>query len=132
MESVARFSAWVILAGVVCFAPCAVGQGSARNSLARSASGILGRAPATFLTLAFSPSSDHGGGDRGGSGGGGCSNQNAGQNAGRDNGARGGGDGCTAVPEGGPAVTYLLLSGVFCLGAMLWRFRRQAGVHEAK
>jgi hypothetical protein len=127
MKSVARFSAWVILAGVLCFVPCAVGQGSASNRSAGSGDRVLNYVPASLLAFVSAPSSDRSGHhDRGGNGG--CDSQSAG----RDKGSWGGGDGCTAVPEGGTAVTYLLLAGVFCLGAMLWRSRRQAAVRETK
>ncbi len=36
----------------------------------------------------------------------------------------------TSVPEGGAAVTYLLLAGASCFGAMFYRSRNQFGKHE--
>lgn len=35
-----------------------------------------------------------------------------------------------AVPEGGTSLMYLLLAGLSCVGAMVLRYRRQAGVRE--
>jgi hypothetical protein len=103
----ARFSAWVVLAGLLCFAPCALGQGSVSAHFATGGSVVLNYAAPSFLIFGppaapFEPYNKYGSG---------CSNQ------GRD--ARGWGSGaCKSVPEGGTTFMYLLLAGVFCLGAM--------------
>jgi hypothetical protein len=116
MKSVARFSVLGAFAALMCLAPCAFAQGLARGT----ATGVvLNGAPSTFLIF---------GGQRGnqqgqnfdGNGNGSCGNQ------GRD-----GKSGCgasTAVPEGGTSLMYLALSGLFCVGAVAYRSRRQASV----
>jgi hypothetical protein len=116
MRSVWRFSALVFFAALLCFLPCAFGQGTANIQSTGPGNRVLNYVPSSFL--AFAP----------GSGGLGdwhrrdpppppppiCKSDK----------------GCAAVPEGGTAVMYLLLAGLSCLGAMALRSRRQACVRE--
>jgi hypothetical protein len=128
MKSIARFLAWAVFSGILCFAPYVLGQSSVRNHAASTANSRLSYAPASFLTLMVGPGSDHRVADRNGNSG--CSNQGVRDRAGRGDGSWGGGGGCTSVPEGGTAAIYLALAGLCCFGAMVWRSRRQTGARE--
>jgi hypothetical protein len=131
-KSAARFSAWAVFGALLCFAPCALGQGVVNKAATGAGSNIFQNMPtASFLTFMIAPVADHKGSDWGGGGSNGCSNQGGGQNNnfGRDNGGWGGGGsngggGCTAVPEGGTPLMYLSIAGLCCLGAMALRSRR--------
>jgi len=111
VKSVAKCSAWVVFAALLCFAPCAFGQGTVHNRVTGAGSNVLRDAPSSFLAFAVGPSNDFWG--EGGNKGCGDRRED------RD---------CKAVPEGGTTLTYVLLAGLSCLGAMVLRFRRQAGV----
>jgi hypothetical protein len=129
MKSVARFSACVVFAGLLCFAPYALGQGSVSNNAAGAGNSVLNYAPASFLTFVLGPGGDHR--VRGRNDNSGCSNQGAGRGSlALGNGAWDGSGGCTSVPEGGTAAIYLSLAGLCCLAAILWRSRRQTGVRQ--
>jgi hypothetical protein len=106
---VARFSAWVVLAGLLCFAPSAFGQGSVSTAKVAGNS-VLNYAVPGFLT--FSPVGRVDPGHRDGIG---CSNQDEG----RDSRGWGESSACKSVPEGGTTFMYLSLAGLFCLGAMV-------------
>jgi hypothetical protein len=137
MKSVARVSAWMAFAALLCCAPCALGQGTVGKSVPNAGFSLLNQAPASFLVLAIVPPyiDGHGsnyGGNNGG-GGGSCGNpgggptgwQNGGWN-GWGNGGNGGGGGCsTSVPEGGSTWMYLLMAGFCCAGALLFGSKRQ-------
>jgi hypothetical protein len=132
MKPVARFSVWVLFAGILCFAPSAFSQGPDRHA-AVAGNGVLNLAPSSFLAFTLGPggrSDDHDGGN-------GCGNQGGGgwgggwDGDGWGGGGNGGG-GCSSVPEGGTALMYLSVAGLCCLGALALRSRKQAGVSEAK
>jgi hypothetical protein len=133
MKSVARFSVLGAFAALMCFAPCAFAQGLARGT---AAGVVLKSAPSTFLIFGGQGSNQQGqnfgrNGNGGGSGGnGGCGSQGRGDNGWGDNGGCGGKGpgGSTSVPEGGTSLTYLALSGLFCVGAAACRSRQQASV----
>jgi hypothetical protein len=133
MKSVARFSAWVAFAALLCFASSAFGQGTA-NLKINAGNRVLTYAPPSFLTFTFGPGGDHRSGDPayGGnnSGNNGCGNQGGGWGGGGWNdqgwGGGNGGGGCTPVPEGGTSLMYIFLAGSSCFGAMLLRSRRQS------
>jgi hypothetical protein len=140
MKSAARFSSWIALIALLCFASCAFGQGRVSDTVTNAGNHAL-NAPASFLT--FTP--DRGGRDGDHWGGGkGCGNQGGGGGEWgggswdaeeRDDGGWGGGGGnrgggCTSVPEGGTALMYLSLAGLSCMGAMALRSRRRASVGE--
>jgi hypothetical protein len=138
MKSVARVSAWMAFAALLCCAPCALGQGTVGKSVPNAGFSLLNHAPASFLVLAIVPPyiDGHGsnyGGNNGG-GGGSCGNpgggptgwQNGGWNGWGNGGGNGGGGGCsTSVPEGGSTWMYLLMAGFCCAGALLFGSKRQ-------
>jgi hypothetical protein len=131
MKSVARFSAFAVLAALMCFAPCAFGQRIVNVKGTVAGASVVNYAP-SFFAFTFGPGGrggDHGrGGNGNGNGNGnGCNNQGGGGNGwwGGNNGNNGGG-GCVAVPEGGTTLMYLLLAGLACFGAAALRSRRQA------
>jgi hypothetical protein len=133
MKSEARFSAWVVLGVLLCFAPYALGQGVVNKAATGAGNGVFHYVSGSFFATAFAPAGNHKGSGWGG-GGSGCSNEGRGQNSnlGRDNGGWGGGNGgggCTAVPEGGTALMYLSIAGLCCLGAMALRSRRVHGIN---
>lgn len=110
----ARFSAWVIFGGLLCFAPCALGQGSVSAKAAYAGNSVLNFALPGFLTLEC-PAGRLDPYHKDSSG---CSNQ------GRD--TRGWGENtCKSVPEGGTTFMYLLLAGLFSVGAMALGLRRR-------
>jgi hypothetical protein len=122
MKSFSRLSAGVFLAGVLCFAPGAFGQGSSRH---QAASG--------FLAFSIAPHSNHHRAADHDGGGNGCGNQGGGGWGWDGDGWGGGGNGggCTPVPEGGTALAYLSIAGFCCLGAAIARSRRPVGASEA-
>jgi hypothetical protein len=130
MKSAARFSAWIAFAALLCFAPSAFGRANVSIQGKNSGISILSSVPTGFLAFTLGPAGNHGiGGNRGGN------NGNNGGNGGSQNGCGGqgsndrawggnSGGGCTAVPEGGTALMYLLLAGLCCAGAMVLRSQR--------
>ena len=111
MKSLTKLSAWIILAGIFCLAPCAIAQGQNRlQPIQRNSE----------------------------QGGGGCSNQGGGGGWGGggwgwgwDGWGNGGNNGgCTAVPEGGTTLMYLSIAGLCCFGAVVARSRRQIAAAE--
>jgi hypothetical protein len=130
MKSVARFSVLGAFAALMCFVPCAFAQGLARGT----ATGVVVNSGPSIFSIfggqgGNQQGQNFGGNGNGGSGGnggnGGCGNQGRGGNGGC--GGKGPG-GPTSVPEGGTSLTYLALSGLFCVGAVAYRSRRQASV----
>jgi len=124
MKSTARFSLLLVFAALLCFAPCAVGQG-----ITVTGNSVLNQAPPAFLT--FGPGLGGLPGDsqnnngkcdgQGGNGGwdwlfGGDTNHNCGKTA--------------TVPEGGTSLMYLALAGLCCFGAMAYRMRRHESVSQ--
>src|ERR1039458_6227562 len=143
MKSAARFSAWAALAALLCFAPCALGQGTGNTKGTQVGNSGLNYAASSFLTFTLTAGGHHkdgdgwgggggngGGGNGGGGNGGGngCGNQGGGGGWGGGGwgggGGGNGGGGCTPVPEGGNALMYLSLAGICCFGAMIFRLRR--------
>jgi hypothetical protein len=129
MKSAARFSAWAALAALLCFAPCALGQGTGNTKGTQVGNSGLNYAASSFLTFTLTAGGHHkdgdgwGGGNGGGGNGGG--NGGGGNGCGNQGGGGGwGGGGCTPVPEGGNALMYLSLAGICCFGAMIFRLRR--------
>jgi hypothetical protein len=109
----ARFSAWLVFAGLLCSVPCALGQGSMRTTrMAQAGNSVLNYGLPSFLIVKPRVSQvipDHGSG---------CSNQP------QDFRAWGGSSKCKSVPEGGTTFMYLALAGLCCLGAMALGSRR--------
>ncbi|MGB8731990.1 MAG: hypothetical protein WCC99_12150 [Candidatus Sulfotelmatobacter sp.] len=132
MKSVARFSVLAAFAALMCFAPCAFAQGLAGGTAAGAS--VLNSAPPAFLIFG-GPGGNQLGGQFGGIGGfggwggnggnGGCGNQ--GWGGWGDKGGCGGG-GSKSVPEGGTSLMYLAFSSLFCVGAVVYRSRRQTSV----
>jgi hypothetical protein len=100
MNSLAKFSLWLVLATLFCFAPGAFAQGRTNPLLASHVRNVTSYAfTSTFL---FGPIHE------GGKGG--------------DNNKKGH---KTAMPEGGSTLVYLLLASLTCFGAMVLRSRRK-------
>jgi len=112
MNSLAKFSLWLVLATLFCVAPGAFAQGRTNPLLASHVRNVTSYAfTSTFL---FDPIDK--GEDR---------NHKCEPN-GRDNDNGNGRNKCAAVPEGGSALMYLLLASLTCFGAMVLRSRRQS------
>jgi len=114
MIASARFSFSLpsaILILLLCFAPAALGQGTANG---RVASGSIVLSPTLPGLLVFAPHSDHH--DKSG-----CDSR------GRDN-----HNNCASVPEGGTALAYLSLVALGCLATGIFTMRRQARLRETK
>jgi hypothetical protein len=137
MKSVARFSAWIGLAALLSCAPLAFGQGTVNANAPHVGNFVLSYLPAN-LVIVSEPRADHidrgrgGNGSRGddwdGGNGNGCGIQ--GGNGWGNGGWGGGSGGGCPVPEGGHALTYLLLAGLCCAGAVAFRLRRPVPVQE--
>lgn len=130
MKSVARVSAWVAFAAVLCYAPCALGQGTVGKRIPSAGVSLLNHVPASFLVLIVPPIIDGHGGNFGNGGnngnGGSCGNQGGAPIGWVNGGWNGGGGGCsTSVPEGGSTWMYLLMAGFCCAGALLSRSKPQ-------
>ena len=120
MKMVARFSAWVVFAGLLCFAPSALGQGSVSVRVGAGNS-VLNYAIPGFLTF-----NSHGRSEPDHKDGSGCSNQGQGRDSiVRDSKGWGGSSACKSVPEGGATFMYLALAGLCCLAAMALGSRRR-------
>lgn len=124
MKSLGKLS-MIALAAVLCFAPCAFGQGTARGMVTNVSSSlaghsILSHAVPGFLTFAFDRDRHHGGGDGGGNNTCGSQGGNGWDNKGdRDwGGGNNGGGNCQSVPEGGSNLMYLFLASLACFGAL--------------
>jgi hypothetical protein len=103
MNSLAKFSLWLVLATLFCFAPGAFAQGRTNPLLASHVRSVTSYAfTSTFIFDPFDK-----GGDR---------NHKCDPH---------GPHKCAAVPEGGSALMYLLLASLTCFGAMVLRSRRQ-------
>jgi len=129
MKSMSKLS-MIALAGVLCFAPFAFGQGTARGAVASVSSGlaghsILSHAVPSFLTFAFDR--DHGRGGNGGNNG--CGSQGGNGWDDRDK-RNGGGGNCQSVPEGGSNLMYLFLASLACFGALLVQSLRKVAAPD--
>jgi hypothetical protein len=131
MKSVARVSAWMVLAAVLSCAPCAFGQGTTSKGTQKAGVSLSNHAIASFWALSIAPAvvyghrSNNGNNGNNGNGGNGCSNQ-GGPRGWESSGWNGGGGGCaTSVPEGGSAWMYLLMGGFCCAGGLFMRSQAQ-------
>jgi len=103
MNSLAKFSLWLVLATLFCVAPGAFAQGRTNPLLASHVRNVTSYGfTSTFL---FDPI-DNG------------KNKKPTCNPHDRK--------CAAVPEGGSALMYLLLASLTCFGAMVLRSRRQS------
>jgi hypothetical protein len=123
----ARFSAGIVFAALLCFAPYALGQG--RIEVKRSSASISstgGHGEVLRYDFEVARRNDDGRGNQGGDGwGGGWGGGGNGGGGGWGNGGGGnGGGGGVPVPEGGTDLVYLSLAGLCCAGAMAFRARR--------
>jgi hypothetical protein len=106
MNSLAKFSLWLVLATLFCLAPGASAQGRTNARLASHVGNVTGYSfTSTFM---FDPL------DKGENNNHKCNPHSNGSNK------------CAAVPEGGSALMYLLLASLTCCGAMVLRSRRQS------
>jgi len=107
----------------VCFLPGAFGQGTANTKTTGAAHTVLNYEPSSFLALAFTSGNElyHGDDHKDGH----CGYDSY------DDHKDGKGSKCAAVPEGGTPLTYLLLAGFTCLGAMVLRSRRRMSLPES-
>jgi len=104
MNSLAKFSLWLVLATLFCFAPGAFAQGRTNPLVASHVRSVTSY---TFTsTFLFNPIGK------------GQDNNNKCDPHGRNK--------CAAVPEGGSALIYVVLASLTCLGAMVLRSRRQS------
>jgi len=132
VKSMYRLSGLVALAGLLCFLPSAFGQNLANSKTAGATHSVLNYEPPNLLAFALTSGNDlYNNNGKGGKGGNGYGN---GGNGGYGNGGKDPvcayGEKCAAVPEGGTPLTYLLLAGLACVGAMVLRSRRQASMPE--
>jgi hypothetical protein len=148
----AKFWAGRALIGLLCCAPLAFGQSSGQSQSVPVATTFhfstavlaFGFGPVGGMTHRSnnSPNGNWGGGGGGWGGGGGCGQGGQGGNGGwggggggggwgGGSGGQGGGGGC-GVPEGGNSFAYLILAMLACIGAMIYRARRQTAVCETK
>jgi hypothetical protein len=136
MTWVARFSTGVFLTGILCFAPHVFGQSTLHSAGVVPGYGVVNYTSASFLAFAFGPHADRATRNDHDGGGNGCGNQGGGGGNGwgwerRSAWDDGGNGGCTSVPEGGTTLMFLSIAGLCCLGALIFRSRRQDGVSEA-
>ncbi len=146
MKSVYRLSGLVALAALLCFLPSAFGQSPANSKATAAMHSVLNYQSPNLLAFALTSGNDlynnngkGNNGNNGGYGNGGYGNGGYG-NGGNGGGSCGFGKICVPqppppqptahVPEGGTALMYLLLAGLCCFGAMVFRSRRQASMPE--
>jgi hypothetical protein len=103
MNSLAKFSLWLVLATLFCFAPGAFAQGRTNPLLASHVRNVTSYSFTS--TILFDPIDN------------GRNKKPACDPHGPHK--------CAAVPEGGSALMYLLLASLTCFGAMVLRSRRQ-------
>ena len=104
MNSLAKFSLWLVLATLFCFAPGAFAQGRTNPLVASHVRSVTSyTVTSTFLFDPIGHKQD---------------NNNKCDPHGRNK--------CAAVPEGGSALIYVVLASLTCLGAMVLRSRRQS------
>jgi hypothetical protein len=104
MNSFAKFSLWLVLATLCCFAPGAYAQGRTNPLLGSHVGNVTSYSFTS--TLLFGPI------DKGHDKNHKCDPH--------------GPNKCAAVPEGGSPLMYLLLASLTCFGAMVLRSRRQS------
>ncbi|MGA8273796.1 MAG: hypothetical protein WB919_19695 [Candidatus Sulfotelmatobacter sp.] len=126
MKTKASLSVLVVFGALLCFAPSAFSQSTIKAGAISAGNRVLSNAPAALLTFAFGPGGDPFGNPNGGNGGNGNGCKQSDSNFFGSN--RGGN--CQAVPEGGTSFVYLAFAGLCCLGAMVYRLRRQRSAGE--
>jgi hypothetical protein len=114
VKALCRWSGLICFAAFLCFPAYSFGQGTANIKAKNARHLLLNLKPSSLL--AFTTGDDWYKGGKGGKGGGCNSNDD-----------KWGGK-CSAAPEGGAPLMYLLLAGVSCLGAMVLRSRRQGSL----
>lgn len=124
---------------VLCCVSFAFGESDGHNQSLDVTSGSS--LPASLLISALAPGGNlhrakpQNGGWGGGGGGGGCGGNGGWSSTGNSGtggwggGGNGGNGGC-GVPEGGNSLGYLLIAALSCIGAMIYRARRQNAVSE--
>jgi hypothetical protein len=135
MKTKASLSVLAVFGALLWFAPSAFSQNTIKVGAIGTGNSVLSNGPAGFI---FAPGlggllgNPNGGnfGNRGNNG-----NNNNGNNNGckqSDSNLFGGnrGGNCQAVPEGGTSLIYLAFAGLCCLGAMVYRLRRQGSAGE--
>ena len=127
MKTQSSLSVWVVFGALLCFAPSAFSQSTIKVGAFSTSNAVLNSVPAGFLTLAFGP----GGDPFGNFGNGGNNGNNNGCKQSDSNwfGDNRGGK-CQAVPEGGNSLVYLSFAALCCLGAMVYRLRRQGSARQ--
>lgn len=136
MKSATRFSACVVFAALLCFAPCALAEGAVNVKAKGVGNDMLNHSQSVPLTVRgiddqrgqlgannLKSNAGWGNGDGWGWGGGGWGGNGWGGNGWGGNGSGGGG---TPVPEGGTTLMYLSLAGLSCFGAVIFRAHRQS------
>ena len=104
MNSLAKFSLWLVLATLFCFAPGTFAQGRTNPPLASHVRTVTSYSfTSTFIVNPIDKGQDK--------------NKKC-DPRGRNK--------CAAVPEGGSALMYLLLASLTCFGAVVLRSRRQS------
>jgi len=105
MNSLVKFSLWLVLVTLFCFATGSFAQGRTNSPMASHVRNVTSYTfTSTFLfgPIDKGPDKSHK-----------CNPH--------------GPNKCAAVPEGGSPLMYLLLGGLTCFGAMVLRSRRQVG-----
>ena len=114
----ARFLVGVAFAALICFAPCALGQGKTEvKPSSASVSSTAGHENVLRHDFEVARRNDGGRGNQGGGGWGGGGGNGGG-------GGWGNGGGGVPVPEGGTNLMYLSLAGLCCVGTIAFRARR--------
>jgi|SRR5579872_1606396 len=127
MKSVGKFSAMALVA-LLFLSLSSFGQATIQVNQPNSGLNILSQAPTALVTLTFVSGRDKKGHDHDG-GGNGCGNNGGGWGGDDDRwGGGGNGGGCSPVPEGGSALTYLSLAGLFCVGSIVLVSRKRSSV----
>jgi hypothetical protein len=116
MNPLAKFSLWLVLATLFCFAPRAFAQGRTNPLLASHVRKVTSYSfTSTFLFDPIDKGEDK---DK-------DKDKDKHNNCDPEGRDREGRNKCAAVPEGGSALMYLLLASLTCFGAMVLRSRRQ-------
>ena len=100
-----KFSAFALLAALLCFAPGLVAQGTLNSN---SGSAVLSQTSMGLLVLTLGPERSDKNGNNG------CRHD----------------AGCKAVPEGGATVSYLGLAGLCCFAAVVYTIRRRGQISQ--
>jgi hypothetical protein len=118
VKSLCRASSLVSFAAFLCFLPCASGQSTANLKVTGSGHKALNVEPSNLLAFALTSGDDFF-----------KDNKNKKEDGCDSRDDKWGGK-CAAAPEGGTPLMYLLLAGFSCLGAMVFRSRRQMSLRH--